>query len=355
MTGSGRRTVGRHGAIGMATYSGELVGEHRSIGELRRLVRRVAASPARMVLIYGETGTGKGLVARMLHQFSARAEGEFVDVNCAAIPSDLLESELFGHERGAFTGALSTKVGLVETAHGGSLFIDEIREMELTMQAKLLTLLDTQRFRRVGGVRHIEIDARIIAATNKILLAEVGSGRFRQDLYYRLQVVAINIPPLRERDDDVLVLTEHFLRKYNSRYGREIHGYDKSVADIFRAYSWPGNVRELENLLERIFILEDDNRILVRHLPDRILREVGAGGPTPPARAASDAPHAPTMTYRDATTAYQRRLIEEALAREEGNLSRAAATLGLSRHALRHQMLKIGLLRPDTPLRGDDA
>ena len=331
-------------AAAMVSYSGTLIGEHQSVARLRALVDRVAVSPTRTVLLYGETGTGKGLVANMLHQRSPRAKRGFVDINCAAIPAELLESELFGHERGAFTGALTTKVGLVEEAHGGTIFLDEIREMDLTMQAKLLSVLDTQRFRRVGAVRHIEVDARVIAATNKILLAEVTNGRFREDLYYRLQVVAINIPPLRERGDDVLVLAEHFLKKHSDRYGRVIGGWEDAIAGIFKTYSWPGNVRELENLIERIFVLEDDARILVRHLPDRILRELRSGRPVAPA-GEGDAPR--VAEYREATLAFQRRLIEQALSRANGNLTKAAGELGLTRHALRHQMLKVGLAPAD--------
>ena len=201
-------------------YEGGLIGEHSSLHEVRRLIARVAASSARAVLIYGETGTGKGVVARLVHQQSSRARQEFVDVNCAAIPDNLLKSELFGHEKGAFTGALAKKTGLIEVADKGSIFLDEIRDMNSVMQAKLLTLMDTQRFRRVGAVRPIEVDVRFIAATNRILLSEVKEGRFREDLYYRLQVVAINIPPLRERGDDVFVLTDHFLRRFAARYGR---------------------------------------------------------------------------------------------------------------------------------------
>ena len=176
-------------------HRGTLIGSHPSIEETRRLVARVAASPAQIVLIYGETGTGKGLVARQIHALSRRAGGPFIDVNCAAIPNNLLESELFGYERGAFTGAGARKTGLIEAASGGSMFLDEIREMDLTLQAKLLTLLDTQQFRRIGAVQPIRVDVRFITATNKILLGEVTKGLFREDLYYRLQVVAINIPP----------------------------------------------------------------------------------------------------------------------------------------------------------------
>ena len=310
-------------------YETGLIGEHASIVETRRLIARVARSPARAVLLYGETGTGKGLVARLLHHQSARAPHGFMDVNCAAIPENLLESELFGHERGAFTGALSKKIGLVETANHGTLFLDEIREMTPVLQAKLLTLLDTSSFRRVGDVKQIRVDVRFIASTNKILLTEVNEGRFREDLYYRLQVVAINIPALRERGDDVFILAEQFMRAFSGRYGRVITGIEPEVRDIFRRYPWPGNVRELENLIERIFILEDDDRLMLRHLPDRIRR--GAASEAPP------------QDFEAATHAFQIRLIREAMRNADGVLGEAARSLGLSRHALRHQMLKLGI------------
>lgn len=327
----------------MTAWQGELIGDHPSIIEARRLISRIAQSRVKSVLIYGETGTGKGLVARMLHQQSHRAQRAFIDLNCAAIPAELVESELFGHEKGAFTGAASKKSGLIEAASGGTVFLDEIREMDLVLQAKLLSLLDTTRFRRVGAVEPIEVDVRFIAATNKILLGEVKSGRFREDLYYRLQVVSINLPPLRERGDDVFILTEQFIRKFNARYERAIVGLEPDVEAIFRAYPWPGNVRELENLLERIFVLEDENRVLVKHLPQRILREA-----VPPRVAAAD-PQAEAgaaledfrgMSFHEATAEFQRALIESTLARTGGNLTMAARELGLSRHALRHQMSK---------------
>ena len=180
----------------------QLIGEHPSIVALRQMIERVAPSKAGTVLIYGETGTGKGLVARMIHQMSQRAANPFIDINCAAIPAELLESELFGHERGAFTGAVGKKEGLIETANGGSVFLDEVRELDPVMQAKILTVLDGKRFRRVGAVKPINVDVRFIAATNKVLLQEVKAGKFRDDLYYRLQVISINIPPLRERGED---------------------------------------------------------------------------------------------------------------------------------------------------------
>jgi two-component system, NtrC family, response regulator AtoC len=329
-------------------YQGEIVGEHTSMVETRRLISRVAKSPTRTVLVYGETGTGKGLVARMLHEESDRAKAEFIDVNCAAIPANLMESELFGFEKGAFTGALAKKDGLVEAANEGTIFLDEIRELEPVLQAKLLSLFDTQEFRRVGAVRSQKVDVRFIAATNRILSGEVKAGRFRDDLYYRLQVVAINVPPLRDRGADVLVLSEYFMRKFSARYGRTIRSMEPAVRDVFLAYHWPGNVRELENLLERIFILEDDREVLVAHIPPRIMREVEGGerfDMDDPAVQEFDgtAGEAKNLNFHAATQTFQRRLIERALA-AHGGVSLAAEALGISRHALRHQMKKLEII-----------
>lgn len=312
-----------------------LIGDHPSMAALRDLVGRVARSKASIVLIYGETGTGKGLVARNLHAQSARAGKGYTEINCAAIPGNLLESELFGHERGAFTGAVARKTGLLEAANGGSVFLDEIRELDPVMQAKILTLLDSRRFRRIGSVQEVSVDARFIAATNKILLGEVQAGRFRDDLYYRLQVVSINLPPLRERGDDVIVLAQRFLERYNATHGSRFTVIDPEVQRIFKTYAWPGNVRELSNLLERICILEDGDTVLARHLPQRILRDAGK-----PAAAASSAD---AGGYAEQSAQFQRGLIRSALQTQDGNLGRAAESLGLTRHALRHQMIKLGL------------
>ncbi|MCC7284402.1 MAG: sigma 54-interacting transcriptional regulator [Acetobacteraceae bacterium] len=323
---------------------GELLGEHESIRAVRALAARIAASPVRQVLIYGETGTGKGLVARMIHRLSVREKRAFVDVNCAAIPASLMESELFGHERGAFTGAAVTKPGLIEAADGGTLFLDEIREMDPQLQAKLLTLLDTQRFRRVGAVKSIGVDVRFVAATNRILLSEVTAGRFRDDLYWRLQVVPVNIPPLRARGDDVLLLADAFLAHHGDRCGRRIRGLEPAVAQAFRRYSWPGNVRELENLIERIAILEAEDQVLMRHLPDRLVREVeGRAAPSLPGTG-EGAAHLPLhLGFHAGTEDFQRSLIEAALKEAGNRQGRAAQRLRLSRHALRHQMLKLGM------------
>lgn len=328
----------------MLDYSEELIGEHESIHTLRALIKRIAQSPARTILIYGETGTGKGLVSRIIHQMSARAKKEFVDINCAAIPSDLLESELFGHEKGAFTGADVRKTGLVEAADGGSIFLDEIREMEPTLQAKLLSFLDSRQFRRVGAVRPTSVDVRLIAATNKILLREVSEGNFREDLYYRLQAVAVNIPPLRERGTDVLHLAERFITKFNRQYQSHINGITTEAKDIMLSYPWPGNVRELGNLIEKICIIEDDEQISPDHMPDRILRTVRAGSRTVVSPASEPTADMPTSEgFHEATDEFQRRLIRRALLETGHSVQKAAERLRISRHALRHQMKKLGI------------
>lgn len=320
----------------------QILGDHPGVDAMRRLAQKAATSPARSILIYGETGTGKGLLARAIHELSPRAGSPFVDINCAAIPSELIESEMFGYERGAFTGAQGKKIGLVEAAHGGSLFLDEIRELSPVLQAKLLTLIDTQRFRRIGSVQPIGVDVRFIAATNRILLQEVTEGRFRDDLYYRLQVIAINIPPLRERGDDILYLARYFLTDLSQRYGRAKPALSPEVEAIFTRYRWPGNVRELQHLLERIVALEDTDCVMPEHLPARVMREV----------TRADAPAAETAPgigdFHAATLAFQRDLVSRALAENGGSLARAAQRLGLSRHALRHQMLKLGIDHPSS-------
>jgi DNA-binding NtrC family response regulator len=326
----------------------QILGRHPAVEDVRRLIGKAARSPARTILIYGETGTGKGLVARAIHEESTRSGGPFVDINCAAMPAELVESELFGFERGAFTGAATKKIGLVEAADGGTLFLDEIRELSPVLQAKLLTLMDTQRFRRIGSVAPITVDVRFIAATNRILFAEVREGRFREDLYYRLQVIAINLPPLRERGDDIVYLARHFLAELCARYKRSRMAISEEVEALFTAYRWPGNVRELENLLERIVALEETDRIELRHIPARVLRDVGALRTGAPASAGAGTarPGAPAnapANFHTASQEFQRGLVRQALENAGGNVARAAAALCLTRHALRHQMMRLGL------------
>jgi len=307
--------------------------------KVRELMRRVAHSKALAVLIYGETGTGKGLIAEKLHEQSPRSRKPFINVNCASIPGDLFDQELFGQEKGAFSSAILRNNGLINAAKGGTLFLDEIPELNHLAQTKLIGLLDRRRFRRTGSVSDIEVDVRFICATNRILFQEVKAGNFRNDLYFRLQVVSINIPPLRERGDDCLLLTEHFIKKFNQRYGRTVKGWEPEIAEIFRAFHWPGNVRELENLLERIFVFEDDDQIRVAHIPRRIMREIENKV------SSNDPPEKITewdgKSFQDSTNEFQIQLIKSAIEKNRGKLSNTADALGLSRHALRHQMTKL--------------
>ena len=321
----------------------EFVGESRPIAELRKLITRVARSKASAILIYGETGSGKGLVAQEIHKQSDRARKPFVDVNCGSIPADLFDQELFGQEKATFAGALMRKNGLINAANGGTLFLDEIRELNHMAQTKLLGLLDRKSFRRIGAVNDVEVDVRFVCATNQILFQEVKNGLFRDDLYYRLQVVSINLPPLRDRGEDCLVLTEYFIRRFNERYDRVIRGWDTDVAEVFLTYGWPGNVRELENLLERIFVLETDDIIKTKHIPPRIMREVEVGQQASAAQVDGKMLEVFGLPFQEATAACQKELIRQALNLAQGKKANAADALGLSRHALRHQMKKLGM------------
>lgn len=321
-------------------YSQEFIGESPAILEVKKMVQRVARSKALAVLIYGETGTGKGLIAEKLHQQSLRAQKPFIDVNCASIPVDLFDQEFFGQEKGKLSNVLLRNNGLINAANGGTIFLDEIPELNHLSQTKLLGLLDRKRFRRIGSVKDVEVDIRFICATNRILFKQVKAGKFRNDLYFRLQVVSINIPPLRERGDDSLILLEYFIKEFNRRYGRTVKGWEPRIAEIFRAYQWPGNVRELENLLERIFVLETDNQILVKHIPPRIMRELESGASLTQSNSFDEMSGA-NKSFQDATSEFQVKIIQNALSLKNGKLSQAAESLGLSRHALRHQMNKL--------------
>lgn len=320
----------------------QLIGESRAINEVRKLIARVARSKANAILLYGETGTGKGLVAQELHKKSDRARKPFVDVNCGSIPADLFDQEMFGQDKGPLAGALVRKNGLINAANGGTLFLDEIRELNHMAQTKLLGLLDRRSFRRIGAVTDVEVDVRYICATNQILFQEVKNGRFRDDLYYRLQVVAINLPPLRERGDDCLLLAEYFVRRFNAIYDRKVRGWSTKVAQVFLDYHWPGNVRELENLLERIFVLETDDVIQVSDIPPRIMRELEKGEDKMGGQVGTDLPFT-DLPFQEATEAFQAELVRNALRVSNGRKAEAASALGLSRHALRHQMTKLGM------------
>lgn len=248
----------------------QLIGQHEKMRKIYEIIDAVAESTAN-ILITGESGTGKELVARAIHNKSPRAGGPFLAVNCSALPRDILENELFGHEKGAFTGALKEKPGCFEMAHGGTLFLDEIGEMPVDTQAKLLRVLESQSFRRLGGTREIQVDVRLIAATNRKVQKALTDGLLREDLYYRLSVVEIELPPLRERMSDLPLLVEEFLKMYNQKNNKDIKGFSKECWEVFHNYSWPGNVRELKNVVERAVILCPQEIVQLEHLPGHLL------------------------------------------------------------------------------------
>ena len=288
----------------------------------------MAAPTEATVLLLGDSGTGKELVANAIHQNSPRNDKPYVKVNCAALPETLLESELFGHEKGAFTGAINTKKGRFERADGGTLFLDEIGEMSSPTQTKILRVLQEREFEAVGGTKTIKVDVRIIAATNKDLSEEVKTGRFREDLYYRLNVVPITIPPLRERREDIPLLAEHFLRIYSEKNKRKFKGFDPRVMDAFISYSWPGNVRELENIVERTVIMSRNDTITLEDLPPGIAapREEGVRTPSP-------------TSLRDV----ERETILKTLHQTGGNRTHAAQILGITRKTLQNKIKEYGI------------
>ncbi len=314
---------------------GEILGRSPRMQEVFRLLDRVAPTGV-TVLIHGESGTGKELVARRLHALSGRA-GPFVAVNCSAIPEGLMESELFGHVRGSFTGAVAEKPGLFEEAQGGTLFLDEVGELPLHLQPKLLRALQEGRVKRVGGNREIPVDVRIVSATNRDLAAEVRGGRFREDLYYRLNVVALEIPPLRDRRDDIPLLAHHFLKKYSEAFGRPVKGFARDALERLETYGFPGNVRELENIVERAVALETAEYVSCASLPAHLCaRRAGAppGLPDIPEQG---------LALEDLLADIERRYLDEALRRTGGNKTEAARLLGISFRSLRYRLERLGL------------
>ncbi len=309
-----------------------LLGVSKAIREIRELIRMVAATPRTSVLIQGESGTGKELVADAIHAMSSRADKPMVKINCAAIPENLLESELFGYERGAFTDAKKAKKGLFELADGGTLFLDEISTMKPALQPKLLRVLETNVFRRVGGVSDVQVDVRVIAATNRNLMECVKEGSFREDLYYRLKVMEIVIPPLRERKEDILPLAKFFLETLNREFGKNIEGISSQAEELLLAYHWPGNVRELRNVMERATILCTGRVIEPKHLPLELqrgeLQVVDTAG---------------TDEGDDSLAAVERRHILRVLEKAGGNKSKAARMLNISRSTLREKLRQYGI------------
>ncbi|HJN72326.1 MAG TPA: sigma-54 dependent transcriptional regulator [Myxococcota bacterium] len=318
---------------------GDIIG---TVGSMRRifgLIDKVAASPT-TVLITGESGTGKELVARALHERSDRAEGSFITVNCGAIPENLFESELFGHEKGAFTGAVARKPGRFELADGGTLFLDEVGELPPDLQVKLLRVLQERCFERVGGVESLSVDVRLVAATNQNLAESAHSGSFRQDLFYRLNVIPIELPPLRDRVEDIPLLVEHFVEAFNKRLGRQVQGITDAALRALGMWSWPGNIRELENLMERSVLLCESDVIDVADLP-------GLGGPIAGTAPSGDLDAMPLKDYvRVHTAKLERGRIIKALEAEDGNVTRAARRLSISRKSLQTKMKDYGLREP---------
>jgi two-component system nitrogen regulation response regulator NtrX len=317
-----------------------MIGESYAMVKLRELVATAAPTNGR-VLIFGENGTGKELVARNIHQMSRRRAGPFVEVNCAAIPDELIESELFGHVRGAFTGAVADRRGKFEVAHGGTIFLDEIGDMSLKTQAKVLRVLQEQVMEAVGGSTRIRVDARVLAATNKDLPTEIRAGRFREDLFFRLNVVPIFVPPLRERQEDIPLLADHFMAMLAREYGRRSKTFEPDAMIALRQYAWPGNVRELRNVVERLMIMVSGDRISSRDLSflDRTLA-AGAESPAPDVRPSVIGP------LHDARDQFEREYILRALTAQQGNISRAAEALGVERSNLYRKMRGFGIAPP---------
>ena len=307
----------------------EMVGASVAMRALRKQIAAVAPTDGR-VLIYGESGTGKELVARAIHAQSRRAAAPVIELNCAAIPEELIESELFGHTKGAFTGATAAKRGKFELADGATLFLDEVGDMSQRVQAKVLRVLEEQRFAPVGSHTHVSVDVRVIAATNKQLDIEIERGNFRPDLFYRLNVIPFEVPPLRERLEDVPLLVEHFNRKFSATYGKRAKQFEPDALTVLQDYYWPGNVRELRNTVERVCIMHARQRVAAHDLPI-----LGGDAPAP-------APHK-FSSFKQASEAHQRDFIRAKLVEAEGNVTRAAELLGMDRSHLYRRMRTLGI------------
>jgi two-component system, NtrC family, response regulator AtoC len=344
LRGEVRRRTGFH----------EVVGTSSKMADLMIFVHKVAASEASTILIQGESGTGKDLIAKSIHYNSSRKEKAWVPINCSAIPETLMEAELFGHEKGAFTDAKAMKKGLFEMADGGTLFLDEIGELSPILQAKLLRVLEDQVIRRVGGVRDMQVNVRVIAASNRDLERAVREGQFRQDLYYRLAIISIFIPPLRDRKEDILPLAEFFIERYNRKFKKGIRSIDDGTRALLASYNWPGNVRELKNALERAMILEEGSVLTPNYLPFSVMQRTNgltafeqvssvepAGATLPNGRSL------PRLTLPEGGTSLEeveRALVELAMKQSSGNQTQAARLLDISRDALRYKLKKFGLL-----------
>jgi two-component system response regulator AtoC len=317
-------------------------GESPQMKEIYEIVKRIAQSDTTTILIQGESGTGKEMIATMIHRYSSRRDQPFLEINCASLPEELLESELFGHERGAFTDAKSQKVGLLELANKGTLFLDEIGEMSLTIQVKLLRVLERMTFRRVGGTKDIKVSVRIISATNSDLENAVKKKTFREDLYYRLKVVPIFIPPLRERKEDIYLLLRHLLNHFNKQFNKSFQEIEDAAYDIVLNYPWPGNIRELKNMVERVVLLEDDTVLRAEHIPASIRQGLPAERELSGVRRLEMALSRPFpedgMDFEELLGTVERELVDKAMREAGGNQSAAARLLKLNRDKIRYRL-----------------
>jgi DNA-binding NtrC family response regulator len=349
LRGEVRRRIGYHDVVAVSKKMADLMG----------FVRKVAASEASTILIQGESGTGKDLVAKAIHYQSTRQERPFVAINASAIPETLMEAELFGHEKGAFTDAKAMKKGLFEVADRGTLFLDEIGELSPFLQAKMLRVLEDQVIRRVGGIKDMQVDVRVIAASNRDLERAVHEGHFRQDLYYRLAIISIFIPPLRERKDDILPLVEYFIEHYNRKFRKNIKGLSEETRRLLMNYDWPGNVRELKNAIERAMILEDEPMLRPVYMPFSVAQQhahvtafehassASTGGA---GTALGNGRSLPRLSIPEGGTSLEEvehTLVQMALRQANGNQTHAAKLLDISRDALRYKMKKFGLMHSE--------
>ncbi len=325
------------------TSSFNMIGKSNEISRIYKLIEKISDTDS-TVIIYGESGTGKELVARAIHYSSNRSSGPFIPVNCGAIPEELLESELFGHEKGSFTGAQKTKTGRFELADGGTVFLDEIGDMSPNLQVKLLRVIQEREFERIGGVKSIKVDIRVIAATHRDLERAVKESKFREDLYYRLNVIPVELPPLRDRKNDIPLIVSHFIKKFNHDKARNVSGVSDEVMDCFSCYSWPGNVRELQNMIERLVVLKGGGIIEKEDLPEKLLiatdilknknNSADEGKPTETSLTEG-------TSFNTMVTDFEKQLIQQALCKANGVKNRAAKILDLNRTTLIEKMKKL--------------
>ncbi|UCE79650.1 MAG: sigma-54-dependent Fis family transcriptional regulator [Nitrospiraceae bacterium] len=337
-TGSLRQEVSQFKSQLTSQFSmNSIVGQSDQMKEVIALVKKVAQSDASTIFLHGDSGTGKDLIAKVIHYSSKRSDKPFMDINCTALPETLIESELFGYEKGAFTDAKVLKKGFFELADGGTIYLDEIADMKSSTQAKLLKVIENKTFKRIGGVKDIAVDIRVIASSNKNIEEEIKNGNFREDLYYRLQVIPLLLPPLRERSEDIILLINAFINQFNNEFKKNVIGVSKEAKKSFLNYAWPGNIRELKNVIERAMILENEEYILPEHLPIELSKQNVPGKDLSESRVTIP-PGGLNIEM------VEKELITQALEQSKWNQTKAARLLNLTRDALRYRMQKFGIM-----------